>query len=245
MPIGSTRAFVLGGNAFGEQDRLIHLLTVDQGIIKAIAPGSMKIRNRFGSLFELFTEGEFHYYWQENREMITISKGEIINSHFKTVSDAGNIFYFYLMVDVFLKFIPQNHLEKRLYRLLNVILEQRAAGIEMDLLLLYFLIWVLRIEGMLFNPGLCSNCGETQLDVAYFRTDYRGLLCRRCRTTEPVEISAAELNFVKWTERGKPSDLSPWKDKLDRARMIRAFTRKIQHHGECTLNSAQYLSEFA
>jgi recombinational DNA repair protein (RecF pathway) len=74
MPIAAAQAFVLGSSPLKEQDRLIHLLTLDRGILRAMAPGSLKFKNRFGSLFELFTEGEFHYYWQENKDLITISK---------------------------------------------------------------------------------------------------------------------------------------------------------------------------
>jgi DNA repair protein RecO (recombination protein O) len=244
MPIASTRAFVLGGSTIGEQDRLIHLLTADRGILRAMAPGSLKARNRFGSLFELFTEGEFHYYWQENREYITINKGEIINSYFQTVSDPANIFYFYLIADIFIKFIPYNHKDKRLYRLLHAILEQRQQGIDMDLLLLYFLVWVLRIEGMMFSARMCSNCNKANISRAWIRTDFRGILCHTCKTTEPLVLHSSELQYLIWTEKHSPKELGAWKEKIDAAKLIRTFTRKIQYHGECTLKSAQYLAEF-
>jgi DNA repair protein RecO (recombination protein O) len=128
MPYASTQAFVLGGMPLKEQDKLVHLLTTNRGILKAMAPGSSKVRNRFGSLFEIFTEGEFVYYWQEEKELVTISKGEIINSYFNIVSLPENIFYFYLISEILLKFVPFNHKDKRLYRLLHAILQNRAAG---------------------------------------------------------------------------------------------------------------------
>lgn len=244
MPIASTRAFVLGQSPFNEQDRLIHLLTEDRGILKAIAPGSLKVKNRFGSLFELFTEGEFHYYWKENREIITISKGEIINSYFQVVSDPANIFYFYLIADVILSFVPYDHKESRLYRLLNVTLQQRADGLPMNILLLYFLIWVLRIEGMMFDPGTCYNCYSKNLDRAWFKKDFRGILCYNCKTTEPLILLRPELHFIRWTQKHTPRDEHSWQNQIDLPKLIRAFTRKIQYHGECSLKSAQYLKEF-
>lgn len=244
MPLASTQAFVLGSSPFSEQDQLVHLLTIDRGILRAMAPGSLKVRNRFGSLFELFTEGEFHYYWQENRELITISKGEIIHSYFKIVSEPQNIFYFYLVADVFFKFIPYNHKDKRLYRLLHSILTHGEEGVEINLLLLYFLIWVLRIEGMMFNPQMCYNCYAQNIRQGWFKKDFRGILCQRCRTTEPLGLLGEELRFIKWTERHSPKELGIWKDKIDTTKMIRSFTKKIEYHGECTLKSSQYLVEF-
>jgi DNA repair protein RecO (recombination protein O) len=244
MPIASTQAFILGNSPLKEQDRLVHLLTKDRGILRAMAPGSLKFKNRFGSLFELFTEGEFQYYWRESKDLITISKGEILHSYFNLVSDPRNIFYFYLTADVFLKFIPYNHKDNRLYRLLHSILTHRKEGVDMDLLLLYFLIWTLRIEGMMFNPLICYNCYTKNLNKAWFKLDFQGILCHRCKTTESIMLVKEELLFVNWTEKNSPKGLGEWREKIDTSKMIRAFTRKIEHHGECSLKSSQYLSEF-
>ena len=244
MPIASTRGFVLGGSPLKEQDRLIHLLTVDRGILRAVAPGSLKFKNRFGSLFELFTEGEFHYYWQENREMVTISKGEIIRSYFNLVSHPQNIFYFYLVVDIFFKFIPFNQKDNRLYRLLQTILNHRQEGVAMNLLLLYFLLWVLRIEGLMFNPRICYNCYAADIQKAWFKTDFRGILCQKCKTNETLSLRGEDLRFVQWTERHSPKELDAWKDKIDVSELIRCFTRKMEYHGECSLKTTQYLPEF-
>jgi DNA repair protein RecO (recombination protein O) len=244
MPIASTQAFVLGNSPLKEQDRLIHLLTMNRGILRAMAPGSLKFKNRFGSLFELFTEGEFHYYWQENKDLITISKGEILHSYFNIVSDPQNIFYFYLAAEVFLKFIPFYQKDNRLYRLLQAILLHRQEGVEMNLLLVYFLIWVLRIEGMMFDPRLCYNCFAKNIQQAWIKQDFQGILCPQCKTTETLMLVDEELGFIKWTGKNSPKGLGEWKEKIDIAKLVRAFTRKIEYHGECSLKSSQYLSEF-
>ncbi len=93
MPHASAQAFVLGATPFNEQDKLVVLLTKNKGILKAVAPGSFKYRNRFGSLLELFTEGDFQYYWKENKDLITLSQGDIIKSNFNIVSDIQNVFF--------------------------------------------------------------------------------------------------------------------------------------------------------
>lgn len=238
------RAFVLGTSPLKEQDRMIHLLSQEKGILTAIAPGSLKFKNRFGALFELFTEGEFHYYWQENRALITISKGEIVNSYFQTVSQPGNIFYFYLTAEVLLKFIPYNQKIDRLYRLLNSVLAHCKQGININFLLIYFLIWVLRIEGMMFNPSLCYNCYQLNIQSGWLKEDFRGILCDQCRTNEKHNLNAKELQFIKWSEKNSPENLMVWNGKLEIAKLIRLFTRKIEYHGEFSLKSSQYLGEF-
>ncbi len=244
MPNASTLAFVLGTSVFNEQDKLVHLLTVNRGILKAIAPGALKNKNRFGALLELFIEGEFQYHWKEDKEIITISKGDIVNSNFNMVSNPGNIFYFYLVAEVLLKFVPYSHRDKRIYRLVRALLESREKGIPMDLLLLYFLIWILRIEGMMFNPGVCHNCFEKNIPRAWMKADFRGILCPACRTNENLGLGGDDLQFIRWTEKHAPKDLDPWTGKIDNAKLIRTFKQKIEHHGELNLKTTQYLSEF-
>jgi DNA repair protein RecO len=244
MPYASTKAFVLGVMPLKEQDKLVHLMTADRGILKAMAPGSLKAKNRFGSLFELFTEGDYVYYWREEKELITISKGEIVNSYFNIVSQPENIFYFYLIAEIILKFVPFNQKDKRVYRLLHTILENRTAEIEMDMLLLYFLIWILRIEGMMFNPGLCYNCYRENFEKAWLKTDFRGILCGSCKTDEKFILDKEDLRYIQWTRNNPPKNLPARKGIIDPAHLIRIFKRKIEHHGEFALNSSQYLLEF-
>lgn len=244
MPTAATEAFVLGASIFNEQDKLVHLLTKDRGILKAIAPGALKNRNRFGSLLELFTQGEFQYYWKEEKELITLSKGDMVKSYFNTVSEPENIFYFYLAAEVLTGFVPYDHKDKRIYRLVRALLESRETGAAMDLLMLYFMTWILRIEGMMFNPSLCYNCYEKDFPQAWMRTDYRGILCNKCRSNEKLVLTKDALDFIGWTEKHAPKEVDAWKNKMDPAPLIRILKSKIEHHGEFRLKSSQYLKEF-
>ncbi len=244
MPNASTLGFVLGSEPFKEQDKLVHLLTYDRGILKAIAPGALKGRNRFGSMLEMFCEGEYQYHWKEDREMITLTRGDLVASYFTIVSDPANIFYFYLMAETLLKFVPYDHKDKRIYRLVSALLEARSEGGPMDMLLLYFLAWILRIEGMMFNPRTCHNCFERGITSAWFKTDFQGILCPKCRTNENVALNPHELSFLIWLETHSPKDLKNRTDPIDTAKLIRTLKNKIEHHGEFNLKSTQYLAEF-
>jgi DNA repair protein RecO (recombination protein O) len=244
MPQASTEAMVLSTVPLREQDKLVCLLTSERGLLKAVAPGAAKLKNRFGSLLELLTEGEFHYYWHEDRELVTLSKGEIRKTHFAVVSAADNVFYFYLLAEIVLKSIPANHRDTRIYKLLQAILQGREEGLAMDWLLLYFLAWLLRSEGLLFNPRRCSNCAGHDFDRAWLRDDYRGLLCPSCRTSERLMLRRDELDYIAWTATHAPGDAAPWADRFSPASLIRVLTGKIEYHGDFSLQSRRYLPEF-
>jgi len=244
MPQASTRALVLSSAPLGEQDKLVTLLTAEQGLLKAVAPGAAKLKNRFGSMLELFTEGEFQYYWREDRELVTLSKGEIRKSFFPVVSAAENVFYFYLLAEIVLKFMQPNHRDTRVYKLLLAILRGREKNLAMDWLLLYFLVWLLRSEGLMFNPNRCSNCTNRNFSTAWLRSDYRGLLCPSCRSNEQQSLDREELAYIHWTANHPPDETGTWAGRFAPAGLIRTLTGKIEYHGEFSLKARRYLPEF-
>lgn len=244
MPVAAAKAFILGNEPFKEQDKLVYLLTESQGILKAIAPGALKHKNRFGAILELFTEGEFIYYWIEDHEFVTLSKGDLTASHFNMVSQPGNIFYFYFIAEILLRFVPYHHRDDRIFRLVRSLLESREAGMDIRLLLVYFMIWILRLEGVMFNPRLCSNCLEKDIAFAWLRADFRGLLCSNCHNAEKWRLEDLDLQFLSWTQNHAPGQLALWLPKLDCGKLTRLFRQKIEYHGELQLQTARYLPEF-
>ncbi len=244
MPYLDTNAFVLGSTRFKEQDKLVYLLTLDKGIIKAIAPGALKARNRFGSVFELFTEGDFTCYSREGRDLVTVSRGEIITSYFNIVSDPSNIFYFYLIAEIITRFVPFRNKDTRVYRLVKSILEGSELKLPPNYLLLYFLVWILRIEGMFFKPQLCYNCFTRITADAWLKDDYQGILCKNCKQDEKNLIKKMELNFLQWSEVNAPARLKEWINRIEAKGLIKIFLKKIEFHGEFSLKSSTYLKEF-
>lgn len=243
MPLSSTKGLVLGSSLINEQDKFVFVLTLDRGIIRAIAPGAARARNRFGSLFELFTAGDFQYYWNEERERITLTQGEIVWSFFPVVSRPENIFYFYLVAEIVLKLVPFNHRDRRIYRLLMAILKTREEGAKIDFLVLYFLIWILKIEGLLFQPDVCANCQARDFPQAWIRDDFRGILCPECKRSERLMLAGSDLRFIRWALAHAPARWKEWNEVFSSARLIRLLIRQIEYHGEFTLKTTFYLPE--
>ena len=242
MPLESAKAIVIGSYVFNEQDKIVHLLTVGDGIRKIVAPGSSKGKNSFGSLLELFTEGEFFFYRKEDRDLATLSKGDVVSSYFETVSDPGRIFFFYLIAEILMKFVPQNFNTDRIYKLIKSILESSEEKVDMTHLLLYFMVWILRIEGMMFEAGKCGVCNKTDLLKGWVMSDYRGIVCNKCRRDESVILRKRGIEFVEWTKRNDTSGKFEGMSDEDSKNIFRILKNKIEYHGEFSLNSPRYLS---
>lgn len=244
MPQFSTTALVLAAAPLHEQDKLVTLLTSEQGLLKAVAPGAARMKNRFGSLLEPFTDGDFHYYWREDRELATLCKGEIRRSFFPVVSAAGDLFHFFFLAEIALRFLQPNQRDTRIYKLLLAVLQAREQGVASDWLLPYFMSWLLRSEGLLFHPRRCVSCGRRGLQRAWLRHDFRGLLCSDCRRDEPWALGQDELEFIAWTAGQPPAACPAWTDRFDPVGLTRALTAKIEHHGEFSVRSRRYLPAF-
>jgi len=243
MPLQSAKAMVIGTTVFNERDRIVHLLTSEDGIKKVVAKESSRGKSRFGSLLELFTEGEFLFYAKENRDLATLSKGDIVWSSFETVSAPDRVFYFYLMAEVLMKFVPRNFNTERIYNLMKSIL--RTAGTHPDIsqLLLYFMIWVLRIEGMMFETSRCCACGRPAPGQGWVKPDFRGIVCQHCRKGEKAALGTIALEYLEWTKRNDPSGIFKGIAGNDKKNLFGILKNKIEFHGELTLNSALYLSD--
>ncbi len=112
----------------------------------------------------------------------------------------------------------------------------------MNGLLLYFLIWLLQLEGLLFNLHACSNCQAKNLTQAWIRKDFRGLLCRSCRRDEALELGPAELDYLRAVLRQPPRQTATAAAGVDLPRLLRLFIQQIEYHGEFSLRSKQYVA---
>jgi len=241
MPLKSEEALVIGSYVFNEQDKIVHLLTSRKGIQKIVAPGSSKGKNRFGSLLELFTEGEFFFYSKEDRELATLSKGDIITSYFDTVSEPDRIFHFYLIAEIVMKFVPSNFNTERIYKLIKSILNSSKEGTDMKYLILYFMVWILRIEGLMFEAGKCLKCNSSHNIKMWVMPDFRGVVCEKCRNGEDLLLEKTGVDFFEWTKKRSASEIFKPISTGEYKKIFRILKNKIEYHGEFNMNSARYL----
>lgn len=76
-----TEAVCLAAERYKESSKLVTLLSRDSGILKLVAKGARRPRNRFGAALERFSASRVTYYWHENRSIYTLSDAELIQSY--------------------------------------------------------------------------------------------------------------------------------------------------------------------
>jgi len=160
MPLHTTEAFVLRTYPLAEADKICVFLTKDLGKTRGVAHGARKMKSRFGSALEPFTEVSLTYFQKEGRELASVSTCEILRSHFhsaaRDVETAGAFSY---MSELLTEFLPDHEPNERLYRLVAAVLESIEGEHNLSFVLRYFESWLLRLVGFFPDPSRCAACG--------------------------------------------------------------------------------------
>src|ERR1051325_6294799 len=149
MPLHTTQAYVLRTYTLAEADKICVFLTKDSGKVRGVAHGAKKMKSRFGSALEPFTEVVLTYFFKESRELVSVSNCDIVRSSFAVASrsyeTAAALAY---MAELLGEFLPDNEPNGRLYRLVSATLAAIATIVEEEKLwqvLRYFESWLLRL----------------------------------------------------------------------------------------------------
>ncbi|HEY5444835.1 MAG TPA: DNA repair protein RecO, partial [Pyrinomonadaceae bacterium] len=153
MALVDTEALVLRTYNLAEADKIVVCLTKAAGLVRGVAKGCRKLRNRFGASLEPFTFVKLTYYERENQELVSIRQTEILKSNFNLSSDASTVTGLAYLGDLLIEFSPPHQANELLYRMASACFDAIGQSPnDLQAILRYFEVWILKIEG--FMPDL-------------------------------------------------------------------------------------------
>lgn len=206
MAILETEALVLRTYNFGEADKIVVCLTHTSGLIRAVAKGCRKLKSRFGAALEPFTLAKITYYQKENQELVSLNQAEILKSHFDLSGQAETLTGLAYMGDLVIEFSPPYEPNERLFRMvkacLNAICESQS---DLQVILRYFEIWLLKLEGYLPDIRHCGEChrGFDGTESAFVNADMV-FRCHRCSHGAGNALSKTLQTQLRATQRLAP-----------------------------------------
>jgi DNA repair protein RecO (recombination protein O) len=182
MALLETEALVLRTYNLAEADKIVVCLTKGAGLIRAVARGSRRLKNRYGAALEPFTLLNVSCYQKEHQELISLRQVEILKSNFNLLCDADMLTALAYMGDLVIEFSPPYQPNEKLFRMLKACLETLAQSpSDIQAVLRYFEVWLLKLEGFLPDLNRCGECHSVIGDAA---TVYLGaelmLRCQNC-----------------------------------------------------------------
>ena len=165
MPIRETESIVLKSYNLAEADRVVVFFTREFGMIRGVAKGARRIKSKFGSALEPFSEVQLEYFEKDDRELVSIQQADLIRSSFDIASDPERLGTYTYIAELLTTFAPPHDPNETLYRMVRAclgtdIFSQSSA----EAIRLYVEIWVLRLGGFLPDWSRCVSCKRSFSD---------------------------------------------------------------------------------
>jgi DNA repair protein RecO (recombination protein O) len=206
MALFETEALILRSYNLAEADKIVVCLSRSAGLIRGVAKGCRKLKNRFGAALEPFTLVNLTYYEKEHQELGSFRQVEILKSRFNLSSNASILTGFSYMGDLLIDFSPPHQANENLFRMALACFEAASENPEdLEAVLRYFEVWLLKLEGFLPDLRTCVNCHNTfGEEVVYLGTDL-SLRCYQCSLGRGTAVSKRLRTHLRTTEKLSPA----------------------------------------
>lgn len=209
MALIETEGLILKSYSLAEADKIVVLLTQNEGLVRGVAKGAKRLKSRFGGSLEPFSIVQITFFQKEERELVSISQIELVKSFFDNAADPNFLQKISYLTELIVNFAPPHDPNEKLYRMAKICIETAAAESEnLDAVALYFELWILRLGGYLPDWNRCVNC-KTEFEKeenAGLQINFH-LICRRCQKSKSNwTVSASERKIFTAAQRLNPSD---------------------------------------
>ncbi len=231
MGLVETEGIILKTYSLAEADKIVVLLTQNEGLVRGVAKGAKRLKSRFGGGLEPFSIINLTYFQKEERELVSISQIELVKSYFQSASNPLFLQKFAYLVDLLAEFAPPHDPNEKLYRMTKVCLETAAQIPEcLESIALYFELWVLRLGGYLPNWKKCDHCKrELQSDsIAGLQINFH-LVCQQCqKNRKDWKISPGQRQVFNVAQKVSPMNfVDLTKNRVEDVREISIILRRL------------------
>lgn len=231
MPLRETEAIVLRTYRLGEADKIVSLFSRQMGRLRAVASGAQRPKSRYGGVLEPLTYIRLWLFERENRDLLRMNSAELVESFFAMQGDYVVQIAAQYMAEVSERLLPEREVNERAFRLLLTALRGLKAAVSIDLPLLYFNAWMLRLGGFLPDFRQCSQCGRALGGEAAFAGSL-SIICKDCRPSgaggrrlspEAIELieNTRHMPFDRWAANEGGADTAGNQSKRAAAREAR------------------------
>lgn len=197
MSLYQTNVIVLRARNLGEADRVLVLLSEDQGKFEAVVKGARRGRSRFVGNTLPFNFLKALFFTGKNLD--TLNQAELVHSFTKLREDLAKLAYASYWVEMVDGFVPERQEVTEVFRFLLasfIVLEQTA---EPEMLNQAFQVRLLHYLG--YHPELdhCVVCGNELRELIYFSAHAGGIVCGKCRPSyaDVISTPAAAVELYK------------------------------------------------
>ncbi len=208
MALIETEGVILKSYNLSDADKIVVFMCQKEGIIRGVAKGARRLKSKFGGSLEPFSVVNIIYFQNDERELVSIRSIDLEKSYFKS---AGNIEFlqkFGYLAELLIEFSPPHDPNERLYKMAKVCLETGSElNGSLEMVALYFELWLLRLGGYLPIWDICKICKEN-IDLnkpANLQVDFQ-IVCNNCqKSRKNWLITPRQRNIFSIAQKVSPT----------------------------------------
>lgn len=180
MQLLKTSGIVIKQVNFGESNKILTILTRDNGKIQAVARGARRVKNRLLAATQLFCYSNFIFY--QGKSMIYMNQAELREAFYNLRIDLKKLTYSSYILELINTVTQENEKEEKIFLLLVHTLKHMAYSKDMDanLITLAFQIKLIALAGYAPYLDNCVSCGNPLHEKIKISAKMGGILCPRC-----------------------------------------------------------------
>ena len=174
-------AFVLRHHAFGEADKLLVLLTREEGLRRVVAKGLRKANSRIGGRLEAFRECSV--VLARGRSLDVVTQVDSLRRFPEVAKDYDALACGMAAAELLLALLEEGDPAPEAYALFAELLGELGPGAPAELLLTAFELQLLEVLGYRPELGSCMGCDrpiEWAYDVAGLHIEGGQAICVHC-----------------------------------------------------------------
>lgn len=163
----------------GEDDRLITILTRDNGLLRVYAKNARKMKNRGSSATGLLCYSRFVIF--SNRDKYILNEAEPIEIFFDIRSDIEKLALAQYFCELSLSLVPEHDKSEDFLRLmlnsLYMLMQNKREALQLKAIAE---LRMLTLAGYMPNLVMCDKCGAYESDDMMFLPEEGIIICAKC-----------------------------------------------------------------
>lgn len=179
----TVEAIVLRTVDYGENNKILTLLTPQLGKIAAMARGAKKPQSQINAVSQPFTYGSY-LLMIGDKGMGTVAQGETIDSYRSIREDLYKTAYASYFAELVDRFTEDREPSQGLFLLLLTMFTYLAEGKDPDVLARLFEVKMLEVAGIRPELHHCAHCYKPVETAIRFSVLHGGPLCGECHEAD-------------------------------------------------------------
>ena len=202
MPHVRIKGFVVREVPVGESDRIIGLLTEEQGLINVSARGVRRSRSPHLMTTQVFAYSEFELF--QNKGHYSLNASELIEPYLQLQKDLDRLVCAAHLAEVLVDCMRDDIAQPALFRLWAYSMQAMQSSPD-PLLAVHVAQWRMLAEiGLSPRLDSCVQCGRKQEQIHSFSISSCGLVCSRAeclsRTFDAVPLSPGAWSCLSYCQ---------------------------------------------